>query len=69
MLGALWKYLSTWEKFLKQSGQQHVDKLIFGKMKTDGSNDARSFCLAMTVLHVWKLHCIKSLKGQRYNRT
>lgn len=47
MLAAQWNYLSTSEKFLKQSGQQHVDKLIFGKMKTDGSNDVRSFCLAM----------------------
>lgn len=40
------KNLSTWEKFLKQSGQRHVDKLIFGKMRTEGSNNVRSFCLA-----------------------
>lgn len=40
------RYLSNWQKFLKQSDQQQGDKQIFGNMKIEGSNDVRSFCLA-----------------------
>lgn len=56
------KNLSAREKFLKQSGQQRVDKQVFGKRKIEGCNDVRSFCLATisvtfgncTALRVWK---------------